>query len=136
VGGEGATNLGEKRAEEAIPQWAEARRRKGGAAVLGARAGPEAALYRQMEREEEGESEQCFDFEPLRGRPGDHGGRQRCRRAALAIPQAAWHSGKEPAEEARAVEERWGDTWAREEQEVDGGGQGRRTAPATEEPED
>jgi hypothetical protein len=67
VGGEGATNLGEKRAEEAIPRWAEARRRKGGAAVLGARAGPEAALYRQMGREEEGESEQCFDFEPLWG---------------------------------------------------------------------
>jgi hypothetical protein len=51
----------------------------------------------------------------------DHDGRQRCRRAALAIPQAAWHSGEEPPEEARAVEERWGDTWAREEQEVDGG---------------
>jgi hypothetical protein len=47
------------------------------------------------------------------------------------VPQAAWHSGKEPAEEARAVEELWGDTWAREEQEVDGGSQGRRSAPAT-----
>jgi hypothetical protein len=52
------------------------------------------------------------------------------------VPQAAWHSGEEPAEEARAVEELWGDTWAREEQEVDGGGQGRRTAPATGEPEE
>jgi hypothetical protein len=62
--------------------------------------------------------------------------RQRCRRAALAILQAAWHSGKAPAEEARAVEERWGDTWAREEQEVDGGGQERRTAPAAGEPEE
>jgi hypothetical protein len=50
--------------------------------------------------------------------------------------QAAWRSGEAPAEEARAVEERWGDTWAREEQEVDGGGQERRTVPAAGEPEE
>jgi hypothetical protein len=35
VGGEGATNLGGKRAEEAILRRTEARRRKGGAAALG-----------------------------------------------------------------------------------------------------
>jgi hypothetical protein len=52
------------------------------------------------------------------------------------VPQAAWHSGEEPAGEARAVEELWGDAWAGEEQEVDGGGQGRRTAPATGETEE
>jgi hypothetical protein len=34
----------------------------------------------------------------------------------------------------RAVEGRWSDAWVREEQEVDGGGQGQCTAPAAEEP--
>jgi hypothetical protein len=48
----------------------------------------------------------------------------------LAVLQAAWHSGKTPAEEVRAVEGRWSDAWAREEQEVDGGGQERCSAPA------
>jgi hypothetical protein len=56
VGGEGATNLGGKRAEEAIPRWAEARRRKGGAAAMGRTSKTHAALYRQMGREEGGES--------------------------------------------------------------------------------
>jgi hypothetical protein len=58
-------------------------------------------------KEEEGKSKQCLGFEPLRG--GDQkiaAVRQRCWRAALAVPQAAWHSGEEPTGETRAVEER------------------------------
>jgi hypothetical protein len=49
----------------------------------------------------------------------------------LAVRQAAWRSGKVPAREIRAMERWWSDAWAREEQEVEGGGQERCTAPAT-----
>jgi hypothetical protein len=117
----------------ALPIWGERERRRqsrGGQKLVGAREGrrywareqdPQLFIGKWEERRKVRASSastlSCYG-----GRPRDHGGRQRCRRAALAIPQAAWHSGKEPAEEARAVEERWGDTWAREEQEVDGGG--------------
>jgi hypothetical protein len=54
----------------------------------------------------------------------------------LAGPQAAWRSGKAPAEGARAVGEWREDTWAREKLEVEGGGQERRIAPAAGEPDE
>jgi hypothetical protein len=103
---------------------------------MGRASGTGAAFYRQLGREEEGESKLCFDLEPLRWTTGESRRVAEAPAGGAGGTQAAWRSGEASAEEARAVEERWGDAWAREEQEVDGGGQGRRTAPAAGEPEE
>jgi hypothetical protein len=67
VEGEGAANLRRERAEEVIPRRTEAQRRKGGAAAMGRASGTGAAFYRQMGREEGGESKPYFYCELLRG---------------------------------------------------------------------
>jgi hypothetical protein len=102
----------------------------------GARAGLRQLFIGKWEERREARASNASTLSRYGGATRGSWRRQRRRLAALAIPQAAWHSGKAPAEEARAVEERWGDTWAREEQEVDGGGQEWRTAPAAGEPEE
>jgi hypothetical protein len=75
-----------------------------------------------MRKEEESKGKQSLGFEPLRGDDQKITAvGQRCRRAALAVPQAAWLSGEEPAEETSTVEERAA-------RRVERGAEGRRAA--------